>query len=579
MRCHAHTMTPMCRAQAIDWIAAMSAGEGGGGVCVCVWCGAGRLRLACRAGRRHSPRGVRGAARPSARPPAAGRRGRGPPAQPRARRLRGCILRAAMSAAGAGDGDAGSESRERAGRATTTRARLPMRMGARFARACWRWVLGGLAGGGAALEGACRFAGQHPEDAILSPITLAAALVARRRWLHGRHREQEDARRMACMDEDDSNSRGAAAMFVNGPGAHRLRGSRSVGALTGHRHNRSGGSSSSLESYPDDADAVATETFPRPAMASRRALSAGSLATRTRQGLEGRAGASTAGDGEHEGSDTDTASSATRGALAHWPNHPVMIVDAGNDRAIRQSTHGNVGASVAGEPIGGSDTEFEHFSQPDQRHLPHGLPFAFETDVFSGQAVIYLRGVPSDDEDANAAYFAGCKRTYAYRVQGRFKRRCRGDELLSGYAYQRGFTDMPAPWLVAVGCTLIARLVPGVSFNLNGATPHILGRLGATVQRMSVDVPGDEPDLASHEVHEKCALLGGEFARNGASTGPRQARLRKKLFSTDAAAEYFLSRSASDMHGSDFASGASSLTAASCARRRLRTSSCLPVAP
>eukprot|EP00793_Prasinoderma_coloniale_P002706 PRCOL_00002188-RA len=93
-----------------------------------------------------------------------------------------------MSAAGAGDADAGSESRERAGRATTKRARLPMRMGARFARACWRWVLGGLAGGGAALEGAWRFAGQHPEDAILSPITLAAALVARRRWLHGRHR-------------------------------------------------------------------------------------------------------------------------------------------------------------------------------------------------------------------------------------------------------------------------------------------------------------------------------------------------------------------------------------------------------
>ena len=71
-------------------------------------------------------------------------------------------------------------------------------------------------------------------------------------------------------------------------------------------------------------------------------------------------------------------------------------------------------------------------------------PIEFETDLFKGQACIWIQGLPSTPP----GLFKGKQRKSMITVQGRFKQRVAFEDCLSGQEFARPARELPPRWLV-----------------------------------------------------------------------------------------------------------------------------------
>lgn len=77
---------------------------------------------------------------------------------------------------------------------------------------------------------------------------------------------------------------------------------------------------------------------------------------------------------------------------------------------------------------------------------------------------------------------------------------------------------------------IIKRLAPSTTFEISRKGARALSLLGATVQSLSIDQPGNEPNIYSQfTIQEHCEVLGGKF-----ETGNISARERKRILSRQA---------------------------------------------
>lgn len=99
----------------------------------------------------------------------------------------------------------------------------------------------------------------------------------------------------------------------------------------------------------------------------------------------------------------------------------------------------------------------------------------------------------------------------------------------SGYEFYQPLRRLPPKTLVKLCIALAKKLVPSVEISLHTDKPTtMLGTL-AGFKTVRADKPGEEVDIASHNINEDCTLLGGAFAE-----GEVSARRRRKILSDPA---------------------------------------------
>lgn len=79
---------------------------------------------------------------------------------------------------------------------------------------------------------------------------------------------------------------------------------------------------------------------------------------------------------------------------------------------------------------------------PIGSQLCRSIPF--ETPCFRGEAVLWIKGLPTSPPDL----FEGQKRKTLITIQGKFKRKLLYNDLVSGQEFFRPLKNIPSMWLV-----------------------------------------------------------------------------------------------------------------------------------
>jgi hypothetical protein len=159
-------------------------------------------------------------------------------------------------------------------------------------------------------------------------------------------------------------------------------------------------------------------------------------------------------------------------------------------------------------------------------YLPLGIPFNFSSDLFEGLCLIRVKGANSDATVEDAKYFSGRKRIFQSIVQGRFKEEVNVSDCMTGHEFTRPLKNLPHPIILKTATNLLGRFQPGATICVHTDQPFISATLLETTQIFRGDQPGNEPNIASHNIQEDSSILGGVFA-----TDTIPASRRKRIFS------------------------------------------------
>merc|ERR1712045_105924 len=94
-------------------------------------------------------------------------------------------------------------------------------------------------------------------------------------------------------------------------------------------------------------------------------------------------------------------------------------------------------------------------------------------------------------------YFEGRTQKHQMIIQGKFKEEIKCTDALTGIEYNKPF-KYPTPKLIEnLVVKLARRISPSTEMKLNGIKPKVLMSLGESVQVISVDEDGEQPDILS----------------------------------------------------------------------------------
>ena len=158
--------------------------------------------------------------------------------------------------------------------------------------------------------------------------------------------------------------------------------------------------------------------------------------------------------------------------------------------------------------------------------LPAQVPFEFETELFKGRAVIYLRGLTNTPERV----FKGKARAIQFSVQGRFKREVAMDDLHFGLSLARPLRNLPTRWLLNLCTRVVQSLGAQYSMNLSDPTadrPYMLAPIILAAQTVSCAAPGSEPDLALAPIEENARLTWLGHGGKGVGANERRRKIAK----------------------------------------------------
>ena len=120
----------------------------------------------------------------------------------------------------------------------------------------------------------------------------------------------------------------------------------------------------------------------------------------------------------------------------------------------------------------------------------------FESDLFVGKLLIYIKGLPSSYEP----YFAGKKRRSVMMLQGRFKRPLLLDDVVTGQEFGRPYKNLRGCWLMEkVRITVFAFLGKQGKRQRIPAAASATRDYSATSPRPRADPPNPSPP--THQTH------------------------------------------------------------------------------
>jgi hypothetical protein len=177
----------------------------------------------------------------------------------------------------------------------------------------------------------------------------------------------------------------------------------------------------------------------------------------------------------------------------------------------------------------GAETEVIGLSEGEA--LPLGIPFEFETPLFKGKLLVRLRNAKTDDPASHDAYFKGRERVMQTVVQGQFKRPVNMADVYVGGIFKQPMRLVPPPLFMRLMKVLFERIAPGVVLDLASKEPKVVTLYAGTAQTISVDAPGQEPDMTAADLPEN---LFRSFGNKFKSLQER----KRKLSTPNEAAKY-----------------------------------------
>eukprot|EP00755_Sulcionema_specki_P019885 Sspe_Gene.12254::Locus_4167_Transcript_1_1_Confidence_1.000_Length_1219::g.12254::m.12254 len=174
-----------------------------------------------------------------------------------------------------------------------------------------------------------------------------------------------------------------------------------------------------------------------------------------------------------------------------WPHRPLLL-----------RFHPDVSAEVRGRDC-----------------LPFHEQIPFRTPLFEGVAMVRCRGCPN--ANPHTEYFDGRRRQAQLVVQGRFTKKLRFDEVLTGQAFQH---PIKLPYGTGLLMAIAKRLSPGLRADITAEKPYLLNLVACTAQSIHITPEGDSPpDLAAHEIPERCIPGMSATQRKRYLSDPRTA--------------------------------------------------------
>ena len=186
--------------------------------------------------------------------------------------------------------------------------------------------------------------------------------------------------------------------------------------------------------------------------------------------------------------------------VKHWPHRPIYLKASG---------------------------ETEVFGIPEDEALPLGVPFEFETRLFKGRMLVRLRNAKTDDPEKHDAYFQGRNQVMQTVVQGRFKKAVNMADVFVGSVFKEPMHLVPPPFFKS----LFKRLAPGAILDFASKTPKVVTLYAGTAQTISVDAPGQEPDITAADLFENVSRSFGDQFKS-------IKERKRKLSSPHKAADY-----------------------------------------
>lgn len=163
--------------------------------------------------------------------------------------------------------------------------------------------------------------------------------------------------------------------------------------------------------------------------------------------------------------------------------------------------------------------------------IPLGVPFNIESALFKGKVLLRFRNAKSDDPNAHSEYFQGGKRLMQTVIQGRFKRPIKMSDVYVGSVFPQALAGAPPPTMAKIMDAVISRIAPGLIMDLSSESPKVIALLAGTAQTMSIDSPGEEPDITLPVIQENVASSLGKSVAT-------ESKRRKVLGNPKKAASY-----------------------------------------
>ena len=140
--------------------------------------------------------------------------------------------------------------------------------------------------------------------------------------------------------------------------------------------------------------------------------------------------------------------------------------------------------------------------------LPFHTPVDFDGDLFSGKIFMRVRNLTSstDNDNDNDTYFQKRRRTKQIIIQGQFKERISCDNVWFGDTYEK---PLNISSVANLAIPMIRRLIPGVQIDFV-ENPRVMVLLGGESRTVSVDTPGNEPNVMG-EMRENNTKSFGNF--------------------------------------------------------------------
>ncbi len=160
--------------------------------------------------------------------------------------------------------------------------------------------------------------------------------------------------------------------------------------------------------------------------------------------------------------------------------------------------------------------------------VPIGVPVDFESDLFKGKILFRFRNGKTDDENSHSTYFSSSqfKVQRQVMIQGQFKRKFNMSEIYMGDIFDKQWNLSPPPRIGRMVNKIFTRLVPGLIIDVVGEKPKVLALIGAGSHMMSIDKPGNEPDITAPDIPENTFLsndLKSSEARKVVLGNPNEA--------------------------------------------------------
>jgi Protein of unknown function (DUF1769) len=170
-----------------------------------------------------------------------------------------------------------------------------------------------------------------------------------------------------------------------------------------------------------------------------------------------------------------------------WPHRPIYLVARSDTTILNAAT-----------TTPNSDAR----QNPQQQPLPLGVPFEFESPIFKGKLLVRIRNVASNDAASHDAYFAGRNRVLQTVLQGRFKKAIPMSQVHVGGLFKEPMRLAPPPFFMGLLNMLFHRVAPGTILDFHSANPKMLSLYAGAAQTVSVDAPGQEPDMMAVDLPE-----------------------------------------------------------------------------